>query len=862
MKYFKYALYSLAAAAVLMGATLAYIAATFDPNDYRDQLTRTVAEKTGRTLTLEGDLRLTFFPKIGVGLGRTTLSEANSSDEFVSINDVRVALAVIPLLSKRFVVDELIVDGLRARFVKRADGTLNIDDLLGKRNAATAASADKPDAGESPPSSVKFDIGGVRITDAALTWVDEQAATKYELVSLSLKTGRVAPEAPTAFELAATLKSDKPTLDLNTKASGTLTANVETQVYAVNALRVQTTGRAANVTDLNATLTTNLRAKGARNEIEALAIEASGVLGADRFAAGMQAPSIVLDQGALAIDQLVATLAGRLAGTDLSEARLVVPRLNVDLQHQTLQVQGVNLKANGQRGPNRFEIALDAPQLEITSDKAAGKEIVAMLKVEGPKLDAKAGVRLSALEGTAKAIRIAQLTIDVDAKQADNAIKGRLATPVSGNMETGRFDLPALVGKFDIRSPTLPMKSTTIPIAGSASADLKVRQTKTDLVLRFDESNITAKLGMKNFAKPYYTFDVAVDQLDVDRYRPASTQKTATDGGGAGGGKEAPFDLSVLKALYLDGTLRIGRLTASKLKAANVRIDVKAKDGKLDINPLSANLYEGTINGAISVDAVRNAFAIKQTLTGVAVGALLRDVMNKDLLDGRGTIGLDLNASGNTVTALKQTLGGGANLRLRDGAIKGINLGQSLRSAQSMLSGGSVTETAGTNAQQTDFSEMAASFMIRDGKAHSKDLDVKSPFLRLSGVGDIDIVRGVLDYQAKVTLVANASGQGGKATDELSGLTVPLQVSGPFDALKYKLDFGNAIADRSRQQFQEKKEALKQKIESQITDKLLGGKATPLPAEGEAQAPEGGAPAKPATRPEDEIKKRLKNLLQ
>lgn len=862
MKYLKYALYILGGMAVLAAAVVAYVAATFDPNDYRDQLTRTVAEKTGRTLTLEGDLRLTIFPKIGVGLGRTTLSEANSSAAFASVNDLRVALAVIPLLTKRIVVDEVIIDGLRAHVVKRADGTLNIDDLRGKHAAGAAAPAEKPTTVETGASPLKLDIGGVRVTDAALTWVDEPAGGKYELAGVSLKTGRIAPGVPTLFELAATVKSDKPILDLNTRTSGTLTADFETQAYVVNTLRVQATGRAANITDLKATLTANLRAQAARNEIEALAIEASGALGADRFSAVIQAPSIVLDQGALAIDQLVATLAGRLAGADLSEARLVVPRLNVDLQHQTLQVQGVNLKANGQRGPDRFEIALDAPRLEITPDKAAGKEIVAMLKAKGPQLDAKAGVRLSALEGTAKTIRIARLAVDVDAQQADNAVKGRLSTPVSGNLETRRFDLPALVGKFDVRSPVLPTKSTTIPIAGSAGADLKVQQIKTDLVLRFDESNITAKLGMKDFARPYYTFDVAVDQLDVDRYRPASAQKTATDGGAADGGKEATFDLSALKALLLDGTLRIGRLTASKVKAANVRIDLKAKDGKLEINPLSANLYEGTISGAVSVDAVRNAFATKQTLTGVAVGALLRDVINKDLLDGRGSIGLDLSASGNTVTALKQTLGGGANLRLRDGAIKGINLGQSLRSAQSMLSAGSVTETAGSDVAQTDFSEMAASFTIRDGKAHSKDLDVRSPFLRLNGVGDIDIARGALDYQAKVTLVANASGQGGKATDELGGLTVPLRVSGPFDALKYKLDFSNAVADLSRKQFQEKKEALKQRIENQITDKLLGGTGTPPPAEGEAQAPEGGAPAKPATRPEDEIKKRLKNLLQ
>jgi AsmA protein len=867
MKALRIGLYGLGAIAVAAAAVLGYIVATFDPNDYREPIARAVAAKTGRTLTLSGDLRLTLFPKIGIGLGRTQLSEAASSGDFAAVDDLRIALAVIPLLSGRVVVDEIIIDGLQVRLIRRADGTLNVSDLLGGDDAATASTAratpGPPAQDADAASPLELDIQGIRVRGASLTWLDEQAGTRVDVSDMSLRTGRVANGVPTGFELAATVRSAQPAVDVRLQATGTLHADIGARTYAVDDLRLQAGGQAAAIGELDVTLTAGLRSQPLRNEIVGLSVEATGSLGGDRFSGSLRSPALVLDQGAVSVEQLVLAFGGRVAGIDLSTAQLTVPRLNADLDRQQLRIEGVSLRVDGQRAAERFAVALDAPRLDITPDAASGQEVVATLRASGPQLAAQAGVRLSAVEGTASALRIAQLAIDVDARQGDNAVKGRLATPVTGNLNARRFDLTALAGKFDVRATALPSGSTTLAFSGRAGADLLREEIEADLALRFDESNIKAKLGLKDFASPFHTFDIAVDQLDVDRYRPAGTRPAATgEAGTPVEPEETPFDLSALKALRLDGALRVGRLVLSGVKASNLRVNVKAMDGKLTVDPLSANLYEGAVSGMLAVDAVGNAFAIRQSLTGVSIGPLLRDALDQDLLEGRGNIGLDLTAKGNTVTALKQTLGGSADLRLRDGAIKGINLGQSLRSAKSLLSAGGATESAASSAQQTDFSELTASFTIRNGKARNEDLDLKSPFLRLSGSGDIDVARGALDYVTRATLVATSTGQGGKELGDMAGVTVPVRVSGPFNSLKYRLDFSNALADRSRQQLEQKKDALKQKLESQITDKLLGGKATPPSDAKEAQPPEEGSTAQPASRPEDEIKKRLRNLLQ
>jgi AsmA protein len=325
---------------------------------------------------------------------------------------------------------------------------------------------------------------------------------------------------------------------------------------------------------------------------------------------------------------------------------------------------------------------------------------------------------------------------------------------------------------------------------------------------------------------------------------------------------EQPIDFSPIKGLNLSGSLRIGDLVASNIKAQNVRVDMKAQNGRLDLSPLSANLYQGSVKGSASVNANTNQIAVKQNLSGIQIGPLLRDAAGQDILEGRGNIALDVTTTGNLVAAMKKALNGKASLELRDGAIKGINLAQSLRSAKSLFSGGKRESEQGAVAgEKTDFSELSASFDIRNGIAHNGDFLAKSPFLRLTGEGDINIPESSLNYLAKASVVASSGGQGGKDLGDLKGLTIPVRASGPFTALRYKLEFGSALSDSAKQQLEEKKESLKSKFEDKLKSKFLdGSKEESNPAEpGKEAAPAKGAAAEPQ-KPEDKLKQKLKNL--
>jgi len=491
-------------------------------------------------------------------------------------------------------------------------------------------------------------------------------------------------------------------------------------------------------------------------------------------------------------------------------------------QKNEYRVKGLAVDVKGVQDKQNLEAHIAAPELVVAANSAKGAAVTAQLSLKDASREMQANLKLGGVEGSAKSLAIPQINAEIT-----------------------------------LAGPDIPQKSVKIPVNGSARADLEKQSANADLNAKFDESTIQAKLGLAKFTPPAYTFDINVDKLNLDRYTKQAEKKpvsTPTEEGKAPAAKPAPqpapsaqkkdedtpVDLSALKGLNANGRLQVGALQANGLKLANLKAEVHAANGKLDIAPHSANLYEGSMQGALSAQA-DGRIAMKETLNGVAVGPLLRDFAQKDVLEGKGTVALDVNAAGKSVNALKKALAGTARVQLKDGAIKGINLAEVFRRAKTAL-GSSEAKAQAREAQQTDFSEMTASFNIKNGVAHNEDLDMKAPLFRVSGKGDIDIGNSTIDYVTNATVVASTKGQGGADLAQLSGLTVPVHLVGPFDALKYQVDYSAAAT-----QFAKSKAG--ERIRGAIEERL--GIAKP-PAGGEQAAPSGQGSS--GTNPLDKLK--------
>src|SRR5882672_7909578 len=560
----KYLWLALGGVVALVVAGILVFALTFDPNRYKDDIERIAKERTGRTLKLQGELKLAFFPSLGAGVAGVTLSERGSGREFVRLESAHASVKLLPLLHGQVIVDAVRVSGLRAQLVKNKDGTYNFSDLLEGGEAKPAAKPAPEKKGKSAP--VKFDIAGITVDRASILYRDMSSGQEISLTDVKLHIGRIAENVQDKIELAAAVKRNQPLLEAKVA--------------------------------LNAT----------------------------------------------------------------------------------------------------YSLKPDAIGLDFTA--------------------------------------------------------------------------------------------------------------------KLDDSNVKGKLSVARAAQPSYSFDLTIDRINLDRYLASSEKKKPAAGKQEPPKKEeaaqdAPVDLSGLKGLNARGQLQVGALQVQGLKLSNLKAQLKAADGRAEINPHSASLYEGELTGTLTVDGNANRIALKETLSNVSVGPLLRDLAQQDRLEGKGNVALDVTAAGATVSTMKRSLAGAAKVRLRDGAIKGINIAELLRRARAAV--GKQSGQAADSKERTDFSELSASFSIKNGVAHNEDLDIKSPLLRIGGSGDIDIGRSTISYVVKASIVATAKGQGGKELDQLAGLTVPVKLSGPFDAMKYEVDYRAVAGDLA-----------KSRVGDKVRDRLKG----------------------------------------
>ena len=168
-KLLKIILWLVVSLVVLVAIAVVVLPMVVDPNDYKEEIATAVAEQTGRTLTIEGDIDLSVFPWLGLDIGPTQFSNATGFDEpaMARMETVQVRVKLLPLLRKQLEVDKVHLSGLQLYLAKDKNGQTNWADLTGatetkdKDKAATAAAPDSKGGGLE-----RLSIGGIEITDA------------------------------------------------------------------------------------------------------------------------------------------------------------------------------------------------------------------------------------------------------------------------------------------------------------------------------------------------------------------------------------------------------------------------------------------------------------------------------------------------------------------------------------------------------------------------------------------------------------------------------------------------------------------------------------------------------------------------
>lgn len=399
-------------------------------------------------------------------------------------------------------------------------------------------------------------------------------------------------------------------------------------------------------------------------------------------------------------------------------------------------------------------------------------------------------------------------------KQLAMQLKGSLENPLTNpavnlDIEVDEFSPRRLVAELDQKFPietSDPKALNSVAFKTHVKADAG-NVSLSNGTMSLDQSKLKFSATAADFSRPNLKFDLDLDQINLDRYLPPpSDQPTAgkTDPTAKSSAKKP--DYTPLRRMILNGTAKIGQLTVSKARLQDVLLQIKAKDGIIELDPIKLKMYQGNATGNAVLNVVKNTpqSDLKLRIKDIQVNPLLKDVLGKDFLEGRTTADINLTMIGDAPEQIKKTLNGQGDLRFNDGAIVGIDLASMARNIKSAFGMGS---QEGGKRPRTDFTELALPFTIKNGVVNTPGSSLKSPFIRIIAAGTADLVKETLDFRVEPKAVASIKGQGDAS--QRSGLMVPVLVSGTFASPKFRPDLSAAAKQNIEKQILESKEAQK-----------------------------------------------------
>lgn len=514
-----------------------------------------------------------------------------------------------------------------------------------------------------------------------------------------------------------------------------------------------------------------------------------------------------------------------LSGLTLGDVRLVDGRITYTDARSgaSYVVEGINMA-----------VSLPALTSPMTADGSAvwnDEEITLAVNVANPK---------AFLDGMAT-----DFAADISAAPVKLTFKGKAANGKAFEA-AGALDVavPSVRGLAAWAQNPLDLPGTglgPLGIAGTVEMNGPLLAFK-DARFRLDQIEGTGDLRYDGrAARPHASAKLALGQVDLNPYLPPeaaaggnttpAAPATSTAPGGAAppqGWSDAPIDLAPLRQADVDFDLTVEGLKIRKLTLGKSQLVVTNKAGKLVADLKDMQLYGGsgkavaTIDGAGQVPGVALSF----NLTGLEANPFLRDVMDFERLEGTAAAQLNVQGRGSSQRAIVSSLDGEGKVAFLNGAIRGINLAAMVRNIESAFLDKSAREQ-----QKTDFSELTASYTIQSGVLNNQDLDLKSPLLRVSGAGQVDLPERRVSYRVEPKVVASTEGQGGSS--DVGGLMVPVIVEGPWDNLSYKPDLAGLAKGKALEQLQRVVPG-------------IGQGTTGQPGSGAQQPTTPGAPANPA----------------
>lgn len=747
---------------LLFAVAVIVVTRFIDPNDYRDQISTLVQDKTGRELQLQGDLRFSVFPWLGIEVESLRLSQPPEigfdQPPMLQVAEAQLRVRILPLLQKQVEVDTVIFKQPKLHFI-----TIN-DNLNSFTGLIQESENDQPLATEqqSQPekAALALFVKGVEITGAEIILHNQQEDSKTQISQVDLFVGDL-------------LSGDYVSLESEGVVIGVAAGDVNVAVPKEDGV------------------------SNKKSDAELpMAFQLSSLIQLDVLssAVSLKDTNVTIEQGAQSGQLLIQAVL--IDAKQTSFRQLAFTLDGVSLNDEAIKIAGELTKA---------DYGVDSSTLVLTD-----------LTMKGQLYQREFLLALPALTGNLQkeTISLDKLILDSDdlhVLAADLNIEGLMSAPaVSGHLDVAPFNLQQLLVDMQMPYETASssvLQSVSVSAAVKADADSVSLQK---IQAKVDASELSGQLQVTDFDTPSTIFDLSLDQINVDDYLPidATQQLTNEPVDAEPSADSLIIPMTAFKQLHANGTLKVDDLIASGINLKNIKVNITSDADRVSITP-SAALYDGSMTGEVlftEQDDGAAKLTINSAIKLVNLQSLLRDADITQQLSGLGEFQLELEVD--EVNG-KQSSHGTMKLSAKDGVIKGADIQKILTTgvqAYNQLRGRAVQEGETEAANETRFAELKGTFNFTDFAIDNQDFVLKAPAFRISGEGDIDIATQSLDYLLSIAVVNSFKGQGGEDLTDLKGLTLPIRFTGSIFAPNYSLDMKALYQAMAERKVNEKKD--------------------------------------------------------
>lgn len=805
---------------------------------YKDKIEAAAAAALGREIKLNGEVGLSFFPRIAASIEDVTVAnpEGFTDASMVQAGALRASVKWAPLFTGRVEVQEIAFIDADVKLEVLSDGSANWE---------FDTDPAQETAEDAPTSDINAGVDRARLVNASLSYVDAMTGTSYALSGVNIEasvtslTQELTAKGDGVFEGDAfnfDLKLDSPqavidgeqatvnitfTTDLIDASFGGTATFAETPSLSGNFSAYAPNIQAlADYVEIDpSTLPVTLAPLGsfavagsASGTLEDLALEFTSLditgdaleityVGKATYSDNPTANGRVTFQ----MDTAAATIAA--LGLDIPEAStLRDAKLTADATisgpADALSASDIDFTASGPLVNATYVGAVAMGdttnvdgQLTVSSADVYALIQSAGLELEPGQTDPLKGASLSlktGLKGPAEAISASGIDLDLEGPLLTATYEGDVSLAgdgtVNGKLSASSDSLRALLAAADVElTPGTTLQ--TFRVSGNTSGAFD-KMSISGLDLAIDDITGTGDLVLRtDTARPSITGTLATGPLDLTPFMGEAAEDAPGDW------SKEPLALESLKTLDASISLTSPSIKIDNITLSDASLQAELTNGVLNTTINQFNVFGGRWKGGIDLNTSGSTPSLTMSMTGesILMEKIMATFIGNEMLTGGGQFNLDISARGESLHAIMNSMNGDLSASLSDGAIKGVNIGQLIRSAtdlrSNLASGGNLLSSAAISpSAQSDFSSFKSVLKIRNGVADIEVMEMVSSTFGANGIGKISLGGQSLDMALRVA--ADKSGRGELKDVQVNNVGIPLRITGPWTAPRIVPDTG------------------------------------------------------------------------